>query len=162
MILAQVSGSSVGAYVLVDIELPHWAVHEGRKAIRRVAEDANQARATGAGWGWKRLNLNMLPGEALQVSVRETGNAKLNVWPIDRAEMPREWTGRDEMWRDVMRDLFVPALNGIGVEAHVEFMPGGSPIVRTETDRLLQSVPIFIAGKPRYRRRAESRKLVAA
>jgi hypothetical protein len=156
MILAQLSGSSTGAYVLVDIELPHWAVHVGRQVIRRIAERANKAWQRGTPWGWIRP----ATWGGVTVSVREYGAGRLNLWPVDRAEQPREWTPRDEVWRDVMRDLFVPALAAKAIEAEVVFMPGGAAIVRTETDRLLLSVPVFVAGKPRYRR-AAGRRLVA-
>lgn len=157
MILAIVEGHSQGSYVLLDFELPHWAVHYGRKALREVGQEANAAHAAGKSWGWRRPE----GWGGLQVAVREYGGGRIVVWPITRAEAPREWGERDKLWRDVIRGHFLPVLSKV-CDATVEFMPGNGPVVRMETDRLLRSVPIFIAGKPRFRRRAEGRRLLVA
>jgi hypothetical protein len=157
VILAIVQGNSRGSYVLLDFELPHWAVHYGRKAVRQVAAEANAAHNAGRSWGWYRPD----GWGGMQVAVREHGGGRIVAWPITRAETPREWGERDALWRAVLVEHFKPVLSRV-CDCTVEFAPGGGPIARMETDAQLCSVPIFVAGKPRFRRRAETRRLLVA
>jgi hypothetical protein len=157
MILALVSGHSIGGYVLLDFEMPHWAVHYGRKAVRKVAAEAREAHAAGKSWGWTRPE----GWGGVQVAVREYGGGGITVWPITRGELPRDWQPRDEFWREVITGHFLPVLSRV-CDARVEFMPSGGALVRMETDKALASVPIFVAGRPRFRRRAEGRRLLVA
>lgn len=128
---------SVGRYVLVDALFPWPALHYGRNAMRDWAAMQSRRRNMLGAEGPVRVTFG------LTTAVKEDGQVELRIWPVGKAQMPRDWTPADTVWREPLKELRRAVAADLACETRLEFMPGGNVVTRAQTVPSLRGVPGF-------------------
>lgn len=147
MILGWRYANSIGRYVKVDARFPHPALHHGRTALRQWAEIQGRMRETGT-QGPVRWLMRKDEWDAVLSAVGEIGeHVDIRIWPVAREMQPRPWTDLDTVWRETLDEMRRYVGRELKCCTRLEWMPGGSGVVRFSTAPTLLGLNHFFGWR---------------